>query len=124
MVAAAPIHHRDIIVLPPESQAIPECLVGPHAQETDVREARIDGRLAGAYRIEQSEPTRFRVVAIRVLPPWRRRGIGTWLLRHAIGLAESRGARIIDAPPVAEPFFQRSGFLLAGEQMRLALTPE
>ena len=120
----APIHHRDIAVSPPKGHTIPECLVGPGAQESDVREARIDDQLVGAYRIERLGTTHFRVVALSVMPQWRQRSIGTWLLRHAIGLAESRGARIIDAPAAAEPFFRHSGFAPTGSQMRLALKPE
>ncbi len=112
------------MIAPPDEGDIPACLVGPGAAVADVREARLDGQLVGAYRIERLAPTRFRVVAVVVAAVWRRRGFGTWLLRHAIGLAESRGARVIDAPPDAEAFFRACGFVPSGTEMRLALTPE
>ena len=125
MQGTGPVHHRDIVVSPPTGQVMPESLVGSGGLEADVREARIDGRLVGAYRIEQLHPTHFRLVAVHVMPPWRRRGVGTWLLRHAIGLAESRGARVIDAVAGdAEAFFRASGFVESGGKMRLRLTPE
>ena len=99
--------------------------MGPNASAADVRQARLGGELVGAYRIERLARTRFRVVAVVVVAPWRRRGFGTWLLRHAIGLAESRGARVIDAAPGdAEAFFRASGFEAFGGEMRLRLTPE
>lgn len=117
--------YRDLVVAPPEEGASPEGLVGPNAAVADVRVARLGGELVGAYRIERLARTRFRVVAVVVVAAWRRRGFGTWLLRHAIGLAESRGARVIDAEVGdAEAFFRASGFEEIGGEMRLRLTPE
>lgn len=124
MEAKEQLHHRKIAVLPPQDEAIPEFLVGSGAQAVDVREARVEGQLVGAYRIERVRATHFRLLAIEVLAPWQHRGIGTWLLRHAIGLAESRGARTIDAPTVANAFFEHSGFEHTNKQMRLTLRPE
>ena len=124
MEAKDQLHHRKIAVLPPQDEAIPGYLVGGGAQAVDVREARVEGQLVGAYRIERVAATHFRLLAIGVLAPWQRRGIGTWLLRHAIGLAESRGARTIDAPAAPETFFHHSGFVPAGSHMRLTLKPE
>lgn len=124
MTARRPTH-RDLVIAPPQEGDIPACLVGAGAAVADVREARLDGRLVGAYRIERLGRTHFRVVAVVVAPAARRRGFGTWLLRHAIGLAESRGARVIDAPVAdAETFFRASGFVPSDAGMRLALTPE
>ena len=117
--------HRDLVIAPPQEGDIPECLLGPGAATADVRQARLAGELVGAYRLERLARTRFRVVAVVVVADWRRRGFGTWLLRHAIGLAESRGARVIDAAPGdAEAFFRASGFVAFGDEMRLRLTPE
>ena len=117
--------HRDLVIAPPDEGEIPVCMVGTGAVVADVREARLDGQLVGAYRIERLGRTRFRVVAVVVVSVWRRRGFGTWLLRHAVGLAESRGARVIDASLAdAEAFFRASGFVPSGAGMRLALTPE
>lgn len=117
--------YRDLLIAPPGEGDIPVCLVAPGAAVADVREARLDGQLVGAYRIERLGATHFRVVAVVVAPAWRRRGFGTWLLRHAIGLAESRGARVIDAPPSdADALFGASGFVPCGAGMRLVLAPE
>ena len=124
MTASRPTH-RDLVIASPGEGDIPVCMVGAGAAVADVREARLDGQLVGAYRIGRLGATHFRVVAAVVVPAWRHRGFGTWLLRHAIGLAESRGARVIDAAPAgAEAFFRASGFRPCGALMRLALTPE
>ena len=77
----------------------------------------------GAYEIRRLGPTRFRIVGIRVNAAFRQRGIGQWLLRHAIGTAESCGAREIEAPPIGT-FFQHHGFRPDAGVLRLALTPE
>ena len=124
-MTARHLTHRDLVIAPPDEGNVPACLVGPGASAADVREARLGGQVVGGYRIERLGGTHFRVVAVVVVPAWRHRGFGTWLLRHAIGLAESRGARVIDASPAdAGAFFRASGFVPSGTGMRLALTPE
>lgn len=77
----------------------------------------------GAYELKQLGPTRFRMVRIRVHEDFRGQGIGRWLLRHAIGTAESSGAREIEAPPIGS-FFQQNGFRPEADVLRLTLTPE
>lgn len=119
------ISHRDIVVLPPEPGSPPEDWVGARATPADVRVAWVGGRAVGAYRIVRLEATLFEIAALTVAEPWRRRGVGTWLLRHALGLAESRGARAVQARPGgAAAFFARSGFAPGPERMRLELVPE
>lgn len=78
---------------------------------------------AGVYELKPLAPTRFRIVGIRVHEDFRRRGIGRWLLRHAIGTAESCGAREIEAPAIGS-FFEHHGFRREGDVLRLTLTPE
>lgn len=90
-----------------------------------VRVAKFEGRIIGAYGIRPLTPTRFELVALRVAPGYRRSGLGRWLLGHAIGLAEAKGAREIVTPDQAQrAFLQRSGFVPEGSGMRLTLTPE
>ena len=77
----------------------------------------------GAYELKRLGPTRFGIVGIEVREDFRGRGIGRWLLRHAIGTAESSGAREIDAP-LNESFFEHHGFRPEADGLRLTLTPE
>jgi hypothetical protein len=50
--------------------------------------------------------------------------VGRWLLGHAIGIAESRGGRVVDAPDAAGEFFLGAGFVREDGRFRLRLTPE
>ena len=77
----------------------------------------------GAYELKRLGPTRFGIVGIEVREDFRGRGIGRWLLCHAIGTAESSGAREIDAAP-NERFFEHHGFRPEADVLRLRLTPE
>ena len=81
--------------------------------------------MVGAYVIEPVDPLTFRIVDLVVAEGWRRRGIGRWLLGHALGLAESRGAReVLVTDPSPRRFFARIGFVEADSGMRFSITPE
>ena len=118
----------DVTVYRPFPGEVPCDLVGANAPLDDVRIAKTDAqgsksRVVGAYRLVQVDAERFRIRALGVYPAYRGAGIGRWLLGHAIGIAESRGARIIDAtgPP---GFLQPVGFTPRKGSYRLVLTPE
>lgn len=118
----------DVTVYRPFPGEVPCDLVGADAPLDDVRIAKVDGqgsksRVVGAYRLVQVDAERFAIRALGVYPAYRGAGIGRWLLGHAIGIAESRGARVIDAkgPP---GFLQPMGFTPRAGGHRLVLTPE
>ena len=118
----------DVTVYRPFPGEVPCDLVGVDAPLDDVRIAKVGGpgsksRVVGAYRLVQVDAERFAIRALGVYPPYRGVGIGRWLLGHAIGIAESRGARVIDAkgPP---GFLQPVGFKPRAGGHRLVLTPE
>ena len=114
----AAFHPRELRIHRPDS-ALP--WAGADPEWTRVAEHRDEE--VGAYELKPLGPTRFRVVRLRVREDFRRRGVGTWLLRHAIGTAESSGARIVEAP-AAGSFFQRNGFRSCADVLQLTLTPE
>jgi GNAT superfamily N-acetyltransferase len=90
-----------------------------------VRVAKHEGRLVGAYAIRPLSATRFELVALTVAEGFRRQGLGRWLLGHALGLAESRGAREVLAHGQAHRrFLARSGFQAHGPDLLLTLSPE
>ena len=95
----------------------------PGADPEWTRIADLGEAEVGAYEIKRLGPTRFRIVGLRVTEEFRQLGIGRWLLRHAIGTAESSGAREIEAPPIGS-FFQHHGFRGEADVLRLTLTPE
>ena len=128
MTAAPPkrrdFGYRDLTVFPPLPGETPTDLVGDGDPDDLVRVAKLDGLVIGAYRLAQIAETRFAILAIAVREAYRGRGVGRWMLGHAIGIAELKGARVINAPLAAAEFFANVGFQRQGSQLRLNLTPE
>ena len=120
----ADFSYRDVEIYPPYPHEDPADLVGTAGDGELVRVAKLDGRVVGAYRLVRTAETRFAIKALVVAEGSRGHGIGRWLLGHAIGIAESKGGRVVDAPLAAEQFFAQSGFRLAGKILRLVVTPE
>lgn len=120
----ADFSYRDVDVYPPYPHEDPRHLVGVAGVGEFVRVAKLDGRVIGAYRIVRTSQTQFAIKALVVDENYRGHGIGRWLLGHAIGIAELKGGRVIDAPVAGEKFFAQSGFESAGDVLRLSLTPE
>lgn len=118
------LSYRDVDIYPPYPHEDPADLVGQAGDGELVRVAKLDGRVVGAYRLVQTEETRFAIKALVVDEQYRGCGIGRWLLGHAIGIAELKGGRVIDAPLAAERFFAQGGFQPAGDILRLCVTPE
>lgn len=122
--APANFSYRDVDVYPPYPHEDPRHLVGTADDGELVRVAKLDGRVVGAYRLVRTGQTRFAIKALVVDENYRGHGIGRWLLGHAIGIAELKGGRVIDAPLAGEMFFAHSGFEPVGDILRLNLTPE
>lgn len=120
----ANVSYRDVDIYPPYPHEDPADLVGPAEDGELVRVAKLDGRVVGAYRLIRTAETRFAIKALVVDEKYRGYGIGRWLLGHAIGIAELKGGRVIDAPLAAERFFAMAGFEPAGDTVRLSLQPE
>lgn len=73
----------------------------------------------GVYAMTKHAPTRFEVMNIAVRENFQGKGLGRWLLGHAIGVAESKGARVIEVGTGNSSldnlaFYQRSGFRITG----------
>ena len=117
--------YGDVRIVPPFPHEVPHEIVGVGGDGDDVRVAKLDGSVIGAYRLALAAGGRFEIKALVVGEGYRGRGVGRWLLRHAIGIAESRGGRVIEAPCGAPAAFLRdSGFLCEDGIFRLRLTPE
>jgi ribosomal protein S18 acetylase RimI-like enzyme len=83
------------------------------------RIARLNDEVIGIYVLVRHEPVRFELMNIAVRSAYRGTGMARRLLGHAIGLAESKGARVIDVGTGnsslnALAFYQRSGFRIIG----------
>lgn len=125
----------DTTIYRPYSDAVPwELLLLGDADEDRVasyrdsdymRIARHGEEVVGVYVIEALTVTRFALLNLAVEPAYRGKGLGAWLLGHAIGLSESQGAREIVVPETRQRrFFSRVGFVQDGTDLRLTLMPE
>lgn len=79
------------------------------------RVAKLGDAIIGVYVLVRHDPITFELMNIAVRDEYRGSGMGRRLLGHAIGLAESKGARIIDVGTgnssfAALAFYQRAGF--------------
>ena len=116
--------YRDVRVYRPFPGETPYHLVGAGADHDTVRIAKLDGEIIGAYRLVGVGSVRICIAALVVVEDCRGRGVGRWLLGHALGIAESGGGRLIDAPCGAPEFFLKAGFERCASGLRLRLTPE
>ncbi len=83
------------------------------------RVAKLDDAVIGVYALKRHDATAFELMNIAVAQSHRGTGLGRRLLGHAIGLAESKGARVIDVGTGnssfdALRFYQRAGFRIVG----------
>ena len=131
---------RDAKIYRPYTDEVPwDLLEAAGGEENALREvlelnllrvAKYDDRVVGGYGIRPLTPTRFELVALTVADAYRRKGLGRWLLGHAIGLAESRGAREIVVRAQRHQVRARSSFLAGvgfsvdGSDLLLTLMPE
>lgn len=103
-------------------ELLPDGLAAPDPNLTRI--AKLGGEVIGAYAIEPVNALHYRITALVVAERHRRQGLGRWLLGHAIGICESKGAREISAPATRSQLFVKRGFERTGEGHRLLLTPE
>ena len=127
--SAVPFSPRDARILRPYPEEMPWDLlldadpsrarVESYLSDDYTRIAKYDDRVIGVYALARLEPTSFELMNIAVAEAYQRTGLGRWLLGHAIGLAESRGARVVEVGTgnssfYALRFYQRAGFRIVG----------
>lgn len=130
---------QDVSIFRPYADEIPwelllladpdEARVYEYADADYMRVAKLEDQALGVYVVRARSPTVFELCNLAVAPGWRGRGLGRWLLGHAIGIAESKGGReilIASAPPSAglKRLFERTGFVARGQGFELQLMPE
>ena len=131
-------------------ELLPEA-VAQSADRKRMRIAKLNDAVVGVYAMQPLSSLHHQITALAVAPAHRRQGLGRWLLGHAIGVCESRGARQITAlclpyPPVAaddgdhhaaigtgglsafskaaSAFFSQAGFKPVESGHQLLLTPD
>jgi GNAT superfamily N-acetyltransferase len=90
-----------------------------------VRVGRIGKGTVAAYALARLDATAFTVRCLVVARHYRGRGLGRWMLGHAIGISEGKGARTLDVVPApVTSLFLHAGFVPCGTGLRLTLEPD
>jgi len=90
-----------------------------------LRIAKLGNEVLGVYAMDRGDGTTYELRGVIVARGWRRQGLGRWLVGHALGVAESKGARHILFPSDrARRFFTRIGFCSQAQGQRFDLIPE
>jgi GNAT superfamily N-acetyltransferase len=120
----------------PYPDEIPWALLESAAPDADLtqldpdltRIAKHGDALVGVYVLGSAETFTWELRLFAVAAPYRRRGLGRWLVGHAIGLAESRGGRALRVArrpgAAAERLLLRLGFVPDGAGYRFDFVPE
>jgi len=108
------------------SGCLDESLLPRLSQEPLIRVAKLHGEVIGAYLSTEVSAQIHRLEALAVLAPFRRRGIGSWLVGHALGVSETRGARtcLACANTEADGLFRRLGFQHEEDQWVMRIDSE
>ena len=91
-----------------------------------IRVAKFEERVIGVYLLETEDGVRFSLESLAVEEAFRGRGLGSWLVGHAIGVAESKGGRRVWLPEsrYTGSLFDRLGFAREASIYELEITPE
>ena len=122
-------HPRDYPIFRPREDECPYTLLGLSTDESvdldDIRVAKHHDNVVAAYQFTRLSSLTFEIERLGVNESYRSRGLGSWMLAHAIGIIESKGGReIFIHAPFCE-FFSRVGFEATGSNLlRLTLTAE
>ena len=108
-----------------EQAGVPRERLDELHQEPFVRVAKAGDQIVGAYLMTRLETERFAIDAVVVDAGTRGRGLGGWLIGHAIGVAESKGGRqVICRCAYPGTLFERLGFTGGDTGWQLTITPE
>ncbi|MBK1624860.1 GNAT family N-acetyltransferase [Afifella marina] len=89
-----------------------------------------NGAPAGFFELNFADPTTVDLVYFGLMPDWKGRRIGPWLLGTAVNEAFSRGAEAVTVNtctmdhPAALPLYQRLGFEAVGRREHQLPVPE
>ena len=126
---------REIEVFRPYDNEFPEALmISGGADESCidqwraasmVRIAKLGEDIVGVYAMTRRSQLDYLLHGVIVAPRVRRRGLGRWLVGHAIGVAESKGGRVVTVGAAAGTrMFMRLGFSRSNGGWKFELVQE
>ncbi|MCR9260096.1 MAG: GNAT family N-acetyltransferase [Pseudomonadaceae bacterium] len=117
---------REIEVFRPYSTEVPEDLLWSmnfSEQEIDrwlncdlLRVAKLGEQVMGVYAMDVADGVTYVLHGVVVAPSARKQGLGRWLVGHALGVAESKGARGVLFPHQSHSRFLATIGFEANEQ--------
>lgn len=109
-----------------ELSGLPAPLIEAARGEPLLRIAKHRDQAIGVYVLVSDGPQRFRITALAVQPEFRGRGLASWLVGHALGVAETKGARevVCVAHAAVNRLLPRLGFVELASDWRLEILPE
>lgn len=112
--ACFPSHPRDYPIFRPRENECPYELLAISAGETVdldvIRVAKHRDNVVAAYKYKRISALVFEIERLGVSVPYRHRGLGSWMLAHAIGIIESKGGREVIIQARLCHFLSRLGF--------------
>lgn len=124
------VFRGEVAMLPPD---MAQALTRLRAQPEILRVAKLGEQIIGCYAMQEPalpscdvvEVPAFALTMVMVSPSYQRNGVGRWLVGHAIGVAESKGGRRLEAPlPGPANFFAGLGFESMQTGYCFAMYPE
>ncbi len=126
---------REIEVFRPYANEVPEelllaegfsqAVLDTWLQADMVRVAKREDEVLAVYAMDPGDNLVFYLHGVVVAQRWRKQGLGRWLVGHAIGVAESKGARHVQVHnPKVLRFWRSLDFIDDGAGMRFDLIPE
>ena len=126
---------REIEVFRPYANEMPEDLLWAEGLDDAqvetwlavpiVRVAKRGDEVLALYAMAPGDGLTYVLHGVVVAAGWRKQGLGRWLVGHAIGVAESKGARHVRVTSSrALRFFRALGFVADGDGQTFNLIPE
>lgn len=127
---------REIRIYYPYPQDFPKALLASSGlAESCIEAARTEPLLRiakhrdtaiGVYLLVKESVEQFRITALAVQPEFRGRGLASWLVGHALGVAETKGARevVCGVHAAVNRLLPRLGFVERAGDWRLEILPE
>lgn len=127
--ACLPSHPRDYPIFRPRENECPYELLGLSVGEVVdldfIRVAKHHDDVVAAYKFKQLSSLVFEIEGLGVSRPYQHRGLGSWMLAHAVGIIESKGGREVIVQTPCCQFLGRLGFEATGTNVaRLTLVAD
>jgi N-acetylglutamate synthase-like GNAT family acetyltransferase len=107
------------------SEGISEAAVTRWLAAEMIRVAKRGDEILAMYAMDSGDGKTYVLHGVIVAPGVRKQGLGRWMVGHAIGVAESKGARHVQVPvKKALRFFRAIGFEDSTAGLKYDLVPE